>query len=117
MDGIHASFDYGYDPDTVETCPIVIPPPPGRLPVRAAVDPAWLPPVGAQTTPSGFVWAVIYGLATHKAARAARRTPSEPALQASLFYPYIKILEQFGARPGTCTGRSDLLVPRLPASQ
>ncbi|HEY9348931.1 MAG TPA: hypothetical protein VIQ53_26615 [Inquilinus sp.] len=104
MDGIHASFDYGYDPDAVEACPIVIPPPPDRLPARATVDPAWLPPVGTQTTPSGFVWASIYGLATYKAARTARRAPFEPALQASPFYPYIKILEQFGARPGACTG-------------
>jgi len=104
VDGIHASFDYGYDPDTVEACPIVIPVVPERLPVRAAVDPAWLPPVGTQTTPSSFVWASIYGLATYKAARTARRAPSEPALQASPFYPYIKILEQFGAQPGACTG-------------
>ncbi len=71
---------------------------------RAAVDPAWLPPVGTQTTPSSVAWAVIYGLATHKAARAARRAPTEPALQASPHYPYIKILEQTGGRPGLCRG-------------
>jgi len=104
MDDIYASVDYGYDPDTVEACPIVIPAVPLRLPVRAAVDPAWLPPVGTQTTPSSVAWAVIYGLATHKAARAAGRSPTEPSLQASPHYPYIKILEQTGGRPGLCGG-------------
>lgn len=104
MDDIHASFDYGYDPDSVEACPIVIPAVPERLPVRAAVDPAWLPPVGSQTTPSSVAWAVIYGLATHKAARTDRRSPTEPALQASPHYPYIKLLEQTGGRPGFCRG-------------
>jgi hypothetical protein len=104
MDDIHASVDYGYDLDLVEACPIVIQALPGRLPARAAVDPAWLPPVGTQATPSSFAWAAIYGLATHKAARAAGRPPMEPALQASPHYPYIKILEQYGGRPGACGG-------------
>jgi hypothetical protein len=104
MHDIHASFDYGYDPDTVEACPIVIPAPPGCLPARAVVDPAWLPPVGTQEMPSSFVWAAIYGLATHKAARASGRPPSGPALQASPYYPYIKILEHYGGRPGACGG-------------
>lgn len=104
MDDIHTSFDYGYDPGVVETCPIVVPQPPGRLPARAAVDPAFLSPVGTQLTPSSFAWAAIYGLATHRAARAAGRVPSDPALQAGPHYPYVKILEQKGRRPGAGDG-------------
>jgi hypothetical protein len=107
VDDIYARFDYGYDPDTVEDCPIAtIPLWMETLPPRATVNPAWLPPVGRQTTPSCFVWSTIYGLATYKGARAGNYTPSEPSLQASPYYAYIKILEQHKVLLDACTGGS-----------
>jgi len=105
MDDIYATFDFGYDPATSEDCPrAILPARREALPARATVNPAWLPPVGRQTTPSCFVWAAIYGLATFKAAKAGGYTPSVPYLQASPFYAYVKILEQHGAAPDSCTG-------------
>src|SRR5258708_35499892 len=95
MDDIYATFEFGYDPSVIECClKALLPLGTALLPLRATVKPTWLPPVGKQTTPSCFAWAAIYGLATFKAAKAGGYTPSEPFLQASPIYAYIKILEQ-----------------------
>ena len=82
MDLIHDTMDYGYDPTVEEPGPVFVPPRPATPPPPSAnVDATFLPPVGKQTTPSCFVWASTYGLATFAAAKAGGYSPSQPSLQ------------------------------------
>ncbi|MBX9947020.1 MAG: hypothetical protein K2Y40_23310 [Reyranella sp.] len=104
MTDIYESFDYGYDPSVTEDVRFVVPPRPATLPPQANVDPAFLPPVGKQTTPSCFVWSSTYGVATYMAAQASGQSPSSPANQASPTYTYIQVELQQGLASGTCTG-------------
>ncbi|HUA76658.1 MAG TPA: hypothetical protein VMA86_03235, partial [Acetobacteraceae bacterium] len=104
MYDIYASFDFGYDPDTVEEGPIARLTPPATLPKQATVNPAWLPPVGHQHTPSCFVWASVYGLATYNAAKAGNYSPRTAAQQASPYYAYVKVLEGQNVSSDICQG-------------
>lgn len=103
---IHATFDYGYDPSVAEDIPLVSPPKPSAAPpAQATVNPAWLPPVGHQTTPSCYVWSSTYGCATFAAAQLNNLDPTQPANQASPIYTYIKVQEQQqGTGQGVCVG-------------
>jgi hypothetical protein len=104
MDDIHTTFDYGYDPDVVEMAPRVTPPRPAATQGPQTVNPAWLPPVGRQTSPCCFVWSSTYGLATFFAAQNGDYTPDSADQQASPTYTYIQIQEQEGIISGACTG-------------
>ena len=105
MDLIHDTMDYGYDPTVAEPGPIFVPPRPAIPPPPSAnVDATFLPPVGKQTTPSCFVWASTYGLATFAAAKAGGTVHPQPSLQASPAYTYIKVLEANGTSSDTCVG-------------
>src|SRR3954452_8889668 len=106
MPTIHDTMDYGYDPTVPEPGPVTEPPPaPAPPPFSANVNPAYLPPVGDQDTPSCFVWSSTYGLATFAAAQQGLITdPQSPAQQASPYYTYVKVLENGGTASDTCTG-------------
>lgn len=101
---IYETENYGYDPSVPENIPLVPPPKPATpYTSRANVNPAWLPPVGYQTTPSCFVWATTYGLATFAAAKVNNLDPNDMANQASPIYTYIKVQELQGVASGTCS--------------
>jgi hypothetical protein len=105
MPTIHDTMDYGYDPTVPEPGPVTEPPRAVSLPPCATVNPAFLPPVGKQDTPSCFVWSSTYGLTTFAAARAGLITdPQSSAQQASPYYTYVQVLASGGTATDTCTG-------------
>jgi hypothetical protein len=102
---IHDTMDYGYDPTVPEPGPLTQPPRAASLPSSATVNPAYLPPVRKQDTPSCFVWSSTYGLTTFAAAQAGLITdPRSSAQQASPYYTYVKVLANGGTASDTCTG-------------
>jgi hypothetical protein len=103
---IHETFDYGYDPGVAEEVPLTTPPKPSAAPpAHAHVNPAWLPPVGHQTTPSCYVWSSTYGCATFAAAQLNGLDPAQAANQASPIYTYIKVQEiRQNTGQGVCVG-------------
>lgn len=105
MAWIRETMDYGYDPTVAEPGPVFVPPRPATPPPRhRTVNALWLPPVGKQTTPSCFVWASTYGLATFAAAQAGNYAPNVASLQASPDYTYVKVLAEESIQPDTCVG-------------
>jgi hypothetical protein len=105
MNDIYEMLDFGYDPSIPEDIPLVAPPGPAApLPTKANVNPKWLPPVGKQTTPSCFVWASVYGLATFWAAKTHNLDPADAGNQASPIYTYIRVELQQGRSDNTCQG-------------
>ncbi len=105
MIDIYDTLDFGYDPSVPENIPVITPPRPATAPPpKNNVNPQWLPPVGKQTTPSCFVWASTYGLATFAAAQANNLDPTQAGNQASPIYTYIKVQEQQGKMNDTCSG-------------
>ncbi|MFZ0497492.1 MAG: hypothetical protein WBE80_06675 [Methylocella sp.] len=102
---IHDTMDFGYDPAVAEPGPVFVPPRPATLPPsNATVNAELLPPVGEQTTPSCFVWASTYGLATFAAVKAGNYAPNVATLQASPAYTYVKVLERENIQSNTCVG-------------
>ena len=106
MASIHDTMDYGYDPTVAEPGPIFVPPRPATPPPSNATVNAELlpPPVGKQTTPSCFVWASTYGLATFAAAKGGNYAPNVASLQASPDYTYVKVLEGESILVDNCVG-------------
>lgn len=105
--------DRGYDPSAREPIPVEQVRLLDTLPTAAIVNPAFLPPVGAQGTTaqegapgSCCAWASVYGLTTFAAARAGRVDPSHPTGQASPAQIYIEVLQKLGIASGTCAGSS-----------
>lgn len=102
---------FGYDPSLPEAFEVTRPRFVDQLLPAAAVDPAFLPPVGQQGTAAspGYpgsccAWASTYGLATFTAARAGRVSPASPSGQASPAYIYIQVLQEMGDSSDSCTG-------------
>ena len=105
MPTIHDTMDYGYDPTVPEPGPLTTPPRAASLPSSATVNPAYLPPVGKQDTPSCFVWSATYGLTTVAAAQAGFiSNPQSSGQQASPYYTYVQVLADGGTASDTCTG-------------
>ncbi|HEX4261500.1 MAG TPA: hypothetical protein VHY76_10400 [Acetobacteraceae bacterium] len=104
MESIYETLDFGYDPGTVEDIPIADPPALAPDEIPYTVDPIYLPPVGMQTTPSCFVWASTYCLATYAAAVAVHTPPTTTDRQASAAYTYPQVLLSVDGPRGTCTG-------------
>ncbi|MGB6176085.1 MAG: C1 family peptidase [Methylocella sp.] len=105
MASIDDTMDYGYDPTVAEPGPVFVPPRPATPPLsNKTVNPLWLPPAGKQTTPSCFVWASTYGLATFAAAQVGNYAPNVASLQASPDYTYVKVLEEKSILSDNCVG-------------
>jgi hypothetical protein len=101
---------FGYDPTVEEPFDLIRPHFVDTLPA-AAVNPAFLPPVGRQGTlaNAGYpgscaAWSSAYGLATFTGARAGLVQPSLPTGQASPAFIYVQVLREMGAAAATCGG-------------
>jgi hypothetical protein len=107
-----ATPDHGYDPTEPE------PERPGSgvralsaqsLPPSAVVDPAFLPPVGAQGHAGSCVsWAAGYGLATFMLAKKAGNDPTLPINQVSPAYLYSSVRNSLALGCRYDSGRQDL---------
>jgi hypothetical protein len=102
---------FGYDPTTREPLDPIVVGGATTVPVRAAVDPTLLPPVGQQGTDrapgspgSCAAWSSVYGLATFAAARAGKVDPASATGCASPAEIFVQALQLEGATSATCAG-------------